>query len=123
MFEIMNSKLSLGWKITDGSCSTCNSIVLYNPDDKTFNCLKCKKPVEVHTETKRDTEHEKVEEMYEQEEFIKRESQKILQQEPVSKSSDDVSKKMGAKLLQGWAMLEKACADCNVPLMRSKKGE
>lgn len=27
---------------------------------------------------------------------------------------------MGQLLLQGWAMLEETCEDCNVPLMRSR---
>ena len=37
---------------------------------------------------------------------------------------------MGEKLLHGWAMLEQSCQgnfiinlECNVPLMKSKKGE
>lgn len=37
----------------------------------------------------------------------------------------DCSGKMGVLLLQGWAMLDKSCEDCNVPLMapRSKDKE
>lgn len=31
------------------------------------------------------------------------------------------SNDMGKLLLQGWAMLEECCCDCNVPLMRSPK--
>lgn len=27
---------------------------------------------------------------------------------------------MGTLLLQGWAMLEECCDECNVPLMRSR---
>ena len=47
-----------------------------------------------------------------------------LTNEVVKRSkSDDISKKLGEKLIQGWAMLEDACQDCNVPIMRSKKGE
>jgi uncharacterized Zn finger protein (UPF0148 family) len=30
------------------------------------------------------------------------------------------SSKMGTLLLQGWAMLEECCEDCNVPLMRNR---
>jgi uncharacterized Zn finger protein (UPF0148 family) len=30
------------------------------------------------------------------------------------------SQKMGALLLQGWAMLEECCEECNVPLMRNR---
>ena len=30
---------------------------------------------------------------------------------------------MGTLLLQGWAMLEATCPNCNVPLMRSRQKE
>lgn len=30
---------------------------------------------------------------------------------------------MGNLLLQGWAMLEETCPDCNVPIMRSRSKE
>lgn len=35
--------------------------------------------------------------------------------------SDQVSKKIGEKLISGWTMMESACEECNVPLMKSKK--
>ena len=30
---------------------------------------------------------------------------------------------MGTLLLQGWAMLDKTCPDCDVPIMRSRQNE
>ena len=38
-------------------------------------------------------------------------------------SKQDVSAILGQKLLEGWTMLEEACDDCNVPLMRNREGE
>jgi uncharacterized Zn finger protein (UPF0148 family) len=45
------------------------------------------------------------------------------QRELKNQKSDELSKKMGEKLIQGWAMLEDVCFDCLFPLMRSRRGE
>ena len=36
---------------------------------------------------------------------------------------DDASSKLGVLLLKGWTMMEEACYDCNVPLMKNKQNE
>lgn len=33
--------------MTDGSCAQCNSLVLFNPKDNTYNCIKCRGPVKL----------------------------------------------------------------------------
>jgi uncharacterized Zn finger protein (UPF0148 family) len=50
MFEIMNKKLDEGWKLSDGKCPECSSIIMFVPKDSTFFCLKCKKTVDVESE-------------------------------------------------------------------------
>jgi uncharacterized Zn finger protein (UPF0148 family) len=108
-FEAMNKKLDEGWKMTDGSCEKCNSLVMYNPVNNTYNCLKCHKPVDLVASEKQDPEHKKKEVEY-AEEFTKKESMKTVEdRQPNVTRSDEISKQMSNKLLQGWAMLEKSC--------------
>lgn len=44
MFEEMNRKLDLGWKMTDSSCEECKSVVMFNPHNNTLVCLLGKHP-------------------------------------------------------------------------------
>ena len=46
-----------------------------------------------------------------------------LSAEERKKRLDNCSARMGTLLLQGWAMLEQVCPDCDVPIMRSRKKE
>lgn len=47
LFETMNRKLEEGWKLTDGNCPECKSIVMFDPKTSGFMCLKCKKKVDM----------------------------------------------------------------------------
>eukprot|EP00011_Vannellida_sp_DIVA3-517-6-12_P009748 CAMPEP_0114617394 /NCGR_PEP_ID=MMETSP0168-20121206/7175_1 /TAXON_ID=95228 ORGANISM="Vannella sp., Strain DIVA3 517/6/12" /NCGR_SAMPLE_ID=MMETSP0168 /ASSEMBLY_ACC=CAM_ASM_000044 /LENGTH=196 /DNA_ID=CAMNT_0001828529 /DNA_START=313 /DNA_END=903 /DNA_ORIENTATION=- len=49
------------------------------------------------------------------------EPQPKVEQRSSHARANDVSAKMGTRLLQGWAMLEEVCPRCNVPLMRQRK--
>ena len=47
----------------------------------------------------------------------------VLTPEERQKKQENATSRMGTLLLQGWAMLEHSCPDCNVPIMRSRQKE
>lgn len=112
MFEEMNRKLDMGWKLTDTTCSECKSVVMFNPVKNTLVCLSGK-----HPNSQKPFESPKSDSS--ENEFVELAAPVVTKKS----RSDEVSKKLGEKLVQGWAMLQDACNDCNVPIMRSKKGE
>jgi len=131
----INKKLDEGWKMSDQSCPICHTIIMGNPATKEFYCVKCQMPAKIF----QDDEEGEIEivsssgngksanknkngsiDSFEKEEEYEN---MIFKREAERRKSDEMSKKMGEYLLQGWTMLEDCCLDCLFPLMRSKKGE
>lgn len=121
----MNKKLEQGWKLTDADCPICKTTILCNTTTKEMYCVSCEMPVKfTPEEVEEDTEVEIVgsnDKPNEYEDFnnmiIKREN------DPERKKANELSKKTGELLLQGWTMLGDSCFDCLFPLMRSRQGQ
>jgi uncharacterized Zn finger protein (UPF0148 family) len=126
VFQKISQKLDEGWKLTNVSCPICKTCIVGYPKTKEFYCVKCDMPAKIGGE----------DDDYEVEvEVIGNEPKKITEIEefdnmvisrnndPKRKRADELSKKMGDLLLQGWTMLEDTCYDCLFPYMRSRKGE
>ena len=99
MMAKINALLDKGYKMTNFSCTYCGAVTFSLPGTSKVSCPKCNKEYEPQLEE----EDDKVEDQYE--EFL----QMYKQVTPKQSKSEDISKKIGAKLIQGWAMLEEAC--------------
>lgn len=120
MLNKINALMDKGYKMTNFSCTFCGAVTFTVPDSKTVNCPKCNKEYQPEIPE----EEDKVEDQYE--EFLSAYNNVAVKQS----RSDEISKIIGSKLIQGWAMLEESCQgtlplniDCNVPLMRNKAGD
>lgn len=126
VFAKMNKKLEEGWKLTDADCPICKTTIVGNPTTKEMYCVSCEMPVKItKEEEEEDTEvevvgnHDKPDNEYE--DFDNMVIQR--QNDPERKKANDLSKKTGELLLQGWTMLGDTCFDCLFPLMRSRQGQ
>jgi hypothetical protein len=82
---------------------------MLNPVNNSYNCLMCLKPVALAGSQKHELQHYN-KEIEHKEETIKNEPIKITERKkPQLSRSDEVSKQMSNRLLQGWAMLERVC--------------
>ena len=88
-----------GYKMTNYPCTFCQTVTFTKPGTSSINCPKCDKEYEPEMKE----EDDKVEEQYD--EFLK-EYSKVSEKQ---NKSQDVSKKIGAKLIQGWTMLGDSC--------------
>lgn len=126
IFKKISQKLDEGWKLTNVNCPICNTSIIGQLNPKQFYCVKCEMPVKIEEDEDEDVEvigsrngsNEGKQEVNDFDNMLY-----AKENEAKRKKADELSKKMGEKLLQGWAMLEDSCFDCMFPLMRSRKGE
>ncbi|KAL4430258.1 hypothetical protein ABPG74_014817 [Tetrahymena malaccensis] len=137
-FTLLNKKLDEGWKLTDSNCPICKSSIVYNPKDKSLFCIKCDKPCKIEADIIDNQEEESNSRKESSNENNKKQQNlnddsdsdfdeyefkwNMNKNAPPSRT-DEISKLLSQKLLQGYAMLQECCAVCLAPIMRSKTGE
>jgi uncharacterized Zn finger protein (UPF0148 family) len=125
VFQKISQKLEEGWKLTNVSCPICKTSIVGHPKTKEFYCVKCEMPAKMSEDDDDDIEIEVIGNGPTKTTEIEDFDNMIISRnnDPSRKRADELSKKMGDLLLQGWAMLEDTCYDCLFPYMRSRKGE
>lgn len=119
----MNKKLDEGWKLTDSNCPICRSSILYNPKDKSLFCLKCNIPCKMEneiidyqpevTESTKSAVDKKTSVMdnaHDDSDYDEDEFKWNMGKNNVPSRTDEISKLLSQKLLQGYAMLQECCA-------------
>ncbi|EWS72413.1 sjogren'S syndrome/scleroderma autoantigen 1 protein (macronuclear) [Tetrahymena thermophila SB210] len=134
-FSQLNKKLDEGWKLTDSNCPICNFSIIYNPKDKSLFCIKCDKPCKIEADIIFNQEEQSNSKKQEQvgntkkqqddseSDFDEYEFKWNMNKNAPTSRTDEISKLLSQKLLQGYAMLQECCAVCLAPIMKSKKGE
>ncbi|KAL4462136.1 hypothetical protein ABPG72_010452 [Tetrahymena utriculariae] len=137
-FNLLNKRLDEGWKLTDSNCPICKSSIIYNPKDKSLFCIKCDKPCKIEGDIIDNQEQESKSTKESQaatsnkqkdlnddsdSDFDEYEFKWNMNKNAPPSRTDEISKLLSQKLLQGYAMLQECCAVCLAPIMKSKAGE
>eukprot|EP00357_Protocruzia_adherens_P013281 CAMPEP_0114987274 /NCGR_PEP_ID=MMETSP0216-20121206/8911_1 /TAXON_ID=223996 /ORGANISM="Protocruzia adherens, Strain Boccale" /LENGTH=251 /DNA_ID=CAMNT_0002349843 /DNA_START=21 /DNA_END=776 /DNA_ORIENTATION=+ len=110
--KALGEKMLQGWAMLADHCEECNA-PLMRDRAKHVHCLGCQRDLTAEEEiakTKGNESEKKQKEI----------PVKSSETSSPSTSTEDVSNKLGEKMLQGWAMLAEHCAKCGTPLMRDR---
>ncbi|KAK8812349.1 hypothetical protein WA158_007583 [Blastocystis sp. Blastoise] len=122
----MGKYLLNGWTMLNENCPNNCNVPLFRNKENELVCPNCG-PISAEstseTDKKEDSEGYKNEDDIMQIEEETSSQKRLFEEDIVSHfKSDDVTKLIGEKLLQGWTMLESSCIECHVPLMRDHEG-
>lgn len=118
--SIMGQKLLAGWRMNEECCATCNVPTMTPPGSSELVCLSCSASGELPTAAASSMRGPALDRHDQKATDDMSAMPAALKADRKVSKTDEVSKRMGPKLLSGWKMNAQACATCDVPLMTPK---